>query len=603
VDAGHDSLQTITMKRITSGTAGPAQPDPAPAATASADTRARLGDMPGRPQPRRSSAPPAPRTADFNALPLDVLPSIVTQLAQRSPAEAARDIAHTAAVNKALQSAVATNQHATRCMDRVPNVRHLIEHLLSGSPDPNPRDARLCVPVLGLLSRREQAMLVRVLTSPAAHGMYHWTRHDDPFSELVPHLAELDPPLRATLVEQAIRNELAEPAAAQAIARLGRALAHLDPPLIDQLLNRATGLHTELARASAIRGLCSGLGRMNQVQREQLWRAAMALPTCRFIALRGLRAQLEHLLPEQRQQVFMQATSAGLEPWQQAQALSGLAASMEVLDQEQRQALITLGYSLPDEDGSRGEAVCALAAGVKHLQPGQRSQLVTEILGLGSAMDRSRAIAQLGAQLGHLAAGQQAELLQAAAAWRVDAKAKAVTGFAAGLQHMDPEHRRTLVTLVLGMDVDSCMAEAIGALGPQLKHLDRDLRDALVEQALRLLGHEACRNPNCRAQVRTLSAGLGAGMEALREDQHAALVAAAMDPRSLRTASHLPAVAAAIAGLSAGLRHLSKDSIAALQQAATSLEVALRSAEATGRLPRSQCTQAHTTAVFALVRA
>ena len=559
--------------------------------------------MLGRLGLRRSSASPAPRTADVGTLPEDVLVTIVTKLARRPPAEAARDIASASVVNKALRAAVATDEHARSCRPLVRNARQLIERLLGGDPDPDPEDARLCVPVLGLLSRREQATLVRVLTSHAAHDTYSWTRRDDPFSEFVPHLAALDQPLRVELVERAIRDELDETTVATAIASLGGGLAHIASPSIDRLVDTATTLSRGRSRAFAIRGLCAGWGHMNGNQRQSLWRAAMELPECRFKAIEGLGAQLKHLLPKQQEQVFEQATSLRIF-WQQGMALASLAASIEVLDDRQRQTLIMQGLSLPDDyEGSRSMVVCALAAGVEHMDPRGRIDLVGEITRLKNDTDRGSATAALGPHLKHIPARQQDQLLKAAASWPVHARVVAVQGLAAGLRHMEPDQRRQLGTLVLEMDDDRCMAQAIGALGPHLQHLDTDLRDAIVEQALRLLSHEAGLDPSRHKEVRLLSAGLGAGMEALSEEQRAALVAAALDPRSLQTHERLPAVAAAIAGLAAGRQHLSKDSFAGLVEAASSLETGLRIAAENRVLLQSECMEAQATAIFGLVKA
>jgi hypothetical protein len=96
--------------------------------------------MLGRLDLRWSSAATAPRTADFGTLPADVLGTIVTKLAQRPPAEAARDIASASVVNKAHRAAVATDEHTSSCRPLVRNARQLIERLLGGDPDPEDAD-------------------------------------------------------------------------------------------------------------------------------------------------------------------------------------------------------------------------------------------------------------------------------------------------------------------------------------------------------------------------------------------------------------------------------------------------------------------------------
>jgi hypothetical protein len=568
---------------------------------------------------------PAEPTTEFHHLKPDMLALIANKLAHGPRAEAVRDVVRLSVVNRALREAVTTDSHARRRLrDDAPlfgNARQLIKELLSGDPNPQPEEARLCLPVLGLLDRQQQATLVRALTDPASYSCDHCRSIHRAFEELVPRLAELDPPLREDLVERAIGYP-EDKIAASAIGELAGGLAHLDTPLIDRLVHRATTLRRRDWRANAIVHLSVGCGQLNPDQRQRLWQATQDLQGQHPSVMQGLGAQLKHLLPNQRTHLFEQALHLRSLN-QRAIVLTGVAASIDVLDKQQRTILFTQALSFPAGSWQRANIVCALAAGVKHMTDDERIQVVNAVRGLG--LDRDRGTAILGARLAHLEPEQQHQLLDDAAGWPDAEKATAVAGFstifvspairpvmavagfAAEVQGMEPACRRKVGNLVLGMTDDDAMARAIGALGPQLRHLDGDQRDAVVKQALRLLSSETvCGASSSDRPLRALTAGLGAGMEALRGQQRDALVAAvaAMHRHSSPGAldfRHLPAIATAIAGLASGQQHLSEAGFAALVQAASRVENDLPMARY--QLASSQHREARATVLFGLVQA
>jgi hypothetical protein len=640
-------LPAMTLDRISRGVTAPSPRDPAPpTSTPSSSTcLPRFGGLLSCLGIRRSSAPPAPRTpqirhlkpaepaTQFHDLKPDTLALIANKLAQGPRAEAVRDVVRLSVVNQALREAVTTDPQASRRrMDGpvignlIANAWQLIKDLLRGPQysDSNP-EARVCLQALGLLDRQQQATLVRILMAHAGRGIYNWTGLNNPFSELAPRLAELDPPLRAELVERAIRYE--DAIAATAIGAWGGALAHLEASSIDRLVHKATTLRQPLQRACAIRDLSAGCGHMNDTQRQHLWQATLDLQEYQGVAIQGLGAQLKHLLPDQQTRVFERALHL-TDARDRHLALIGLAASIEVLDPVRRQTLFTQALGVPAESHERAQVICALAAGLEHMTPVQRTELVVTIRESGTA----RAVAVLGAHPQHVDLQQLHQLLGDAAQWpdgdRLTALAgnadsaadrqymepagrhlPAVTGFVAGLQHMEPACRRKVGALALGLDLDRSKALAIGALGPHLKHLDEDQRHAVVEQACRLLGEEVIHRTVFGPHVRMLTTGLGAGMAALRVDQRDALAAAvaAMPVPSFSDpylTSKMRTHAEAVAGLASGQQHLSEAGFAALVQAATHLQGFIRAAMGGLSIQRemAEAMEAKATALFGLVR-
>ncbi|HET7867057.1 MAG TPA: hypothetical protein VFL86_21870 [Burkholderiaceae bacterium] len=588
------------MKPVTSSPSRPTDftPAPRPSAAASSARSSRLADLLGCLRIRR---PPAPPTT-FGDLPQEVLATIAQKLTLRPQADVA-DLVRAAAVNKALRSAVTSDPQTCKRLGMAPieqGARCLIEALLSESPEPH--GASLCLQVLNRLDAQQQVRLVRILTVPERRGRPTWTTH--PFRALSTHLPGLVRPAQEELVRAALHHQ-AEEAAAQAIGGLGSGLAHLDAGSIDTLLDKAARLSDDTARSAALGGLCAGFGAMDSGQRLHLWQHVMALPARQGRALQGLGAQLKHLDATQRSQVF-ERTMQLPASFERAMALSGLAASMEVLEAMQKEALFTQGLSLPDGfTGERQTMVCAFAASVEHLTEGQRSQVVAEIRGLGrtSREDRGAALTALGPHFGRLAHDQQGQLLEAAADWPQHARTGAVTGLANALPHMAPAHRRVVAELALGLDLGSCAARAIGALGAHLNRLDHGLRDAIVNRALQLLGGLDSDEPMPPDDVQALAAGLGAGMEALRPEQRSAVVTTALGKRSRWHYPKLPHLAAAIGGLAAGQQHMSNADRAALVQAASQLQTDLRAAVSARELSSWQCKQALATALFGLVKA
>jgi hypothetical protein len=603
----------LNIDRTSGGVAAPAHGDPAPpaATTSSSTSLPQPGGLPGSLGVRRSSAPPAPRTTEVLHLTPDVLSIIANKLAQGPRLEAARDVARLAAVDRAFRQAVTTDGQASRrLMDGPPigKARQLIKDLLSEPQDPD-LQAHLCLPVLGLLDRPQQATLVRLLTDHAGRGRYQWPLFFTPFYYIAPHVAELEPALRAELVERAIHCEDDE-IAAKAIGVMGRALAHLEDFSIDQLVHKATTLPQPLQRAHAICGLSAGWGHMNDTQRQRLWQETMALQELRghlgvVTQGFGLGAQLKHLLPDQRTRVFnlvigLPDTMVG------RRALTALAASIEVLEPEQKQTLFTTALGVPTGSRWSLQLVCALVAGMEHMSPVQRTELIGAIQERGPA----RAVADLGAHPRYVDSQQQHQLLDGAANGSDEDKATVVAGFATGLQEMEPACRRKVGALALGIDGDRSKAMAIGALGPQLKHLDEDQRHAVVEQACRLLGEEVIHPMWGSLDVQRLTSGLGAGLEALRVDQRNALAAAvaAMPLPSiddLDLATKMQTIAEAVAGLASGQQHLSEAGFAALLQAASRLESLHREFMSKPQTPQEAAAKARAaiaTALFGLVR-
>lgn len=585
------------MNRITGCLSRPADVTPAPQSQVAA-TSGRPSRLAGLFSGLRLRRPP---TA-FGDLPQEVLVTVAEKLVQGPRADVA-DLVRTAAVNKALRSALTTDPQTLRRLRLAPiehSARCLMACLLPVGPDPY--EASLCLPVLDRLKVHEQTALVRSLTVPERPGQPLWTPH--PFRVLAARLPDLARPAQVELLRR-VALQHSTPDIAPAIGGMGVGVAHLHAGDIDLLLDRAAGIHDDDARAVALCGLCAGFGPMNDPQRLRLWDGVMALESSLGRALQGLGAQLKHLDDSQRNQVFVRAMQLN-DSLESAMALSGLAASMDVLTQAQRQALVRRGLCLPNGlTGERQAMVCAFAASVEHLATNQRIELIAEILGPGAASieDRSAALAALGAHLGHLTPGQQAQLLEAAAAWPDHARAKALTGLAAALPHLAPAHRRGVADLALTMKQDPCAARAIGALGPHLKHLDDGLRDALVTHALQLLGRLDSHLIASPEDVQALAAGLGAGMAALRAEQRSALVATALGTRSRWAYPQLPKLAAAIGGLAAGQQHLSDPEHAALVQAAAHLQTDLRLAVGSQVLSSWEGTQAQAVALFGLVKA
>lgn len=521
---------------------------------------------------RRSAAPPAPRSP-FESLPEGPLGLITLALSRRPGLDACRDVFNVCRTSKTFQAAMANEVHAKRHFLRVPMVgkaQQLVRAFLSGHP--TAETTRLCLPALRLLSPRQQARLIEIQLDPESRDLHDPSGPADAFEKFAPQLAHLDKPLRAELAERASRYEDDE-AAAKAIGGLSASggLAHLDEASIERLVDTATRLKNEKWRACALSSLSRGWAHMSAAQRQRMWQAATDSRDPQAIV--GLCAQLKRLPSAQRNLLFDRVLRLP-HSLSRTEAWAGLAASVEALNPEQKQALLTRALSLPNDTLDRECVVCTLAAGVAHLDPDALSRLVDAIL----AMQSARAMAALGPALAHLPPEQQDQVLDAMADLDDEGKAVAIAGLAAAWPSLAPARRGRMVDQVLGMDSGIHLAEAIGALGPHLKHLEEGRRDAVVERALHLLGHAAARGAITQDPVLALAAGLGAGMQALRDDQRGALVdaVAAMGPhRAVGKCDfhNLKTIAAAIAGLASGQQHLSELQFKTLIEAADRLEL------------------------------
>lgn len=206
-----------------------------------------------------------------------------------------------------------------------------------------------------------------------------------------------------------------------------------------------------------------------------------------------------------------------------------------------------------------------------------------------------------------MAPKQQDQLLETVASLPCDDKAAIVAGhiphhssrierwsamqakpaMAAALPSLEPARRDKLAAIVLGIYLergDSAThytARAIGALGPHLEHLEEGRRDALLEQAMHLLGHPYTDNEVSHT-ILAMTRGLGAGLGALREDQRQALVTTVVNMDSLLPSSgqdpcfanRLMNCAEAIAGLASGQQHLSTPQFDKLIKAAGRVQAA-----------------------------
>jgi len=584
---------------------------------------------------RRSSDPPAPQTA---TLPPLVLGIIASKLSEAPPVEAQRDVVRASLASKEFQAAVAGEKPAMHRLLQAPLVqkaRKLAEKL-AGSNDPQPSQRDLCVTALELMDRQHQEWVISSVLSGSSQS-----DDDDRFCEdikqteiyqvydkLAPRLAHLDKTLQTKLVTKAAA--LPYPAdAAMAAGGLGGGLAHLDPPLIDWLVDVATGQPSEIRRAQlypfaggnfaflknlnehwraqAIRALSAGLAHMNPHQRQRMYEAATRIgePQHQGWVLEGLGGEMKYLPPKQQDELFERASLLS-DPAHLAHALAGLARSIDVLSEERTETVLAAALQLPERNDAerkrKRDVVCALATQVEHLTPTQRERLVARILSGRSCNE----IEALGPGLGHLPPEQQDQLLETVASLSRYDKAAIVAGhtptpssrigwsalqakpaMAAALPSLAPARRDKVAAIVLGIYLerdDSAThytARAIGALGPHLKHLEEGRRNALLEQAMLVLGHphtESWRPHTIQAMTR----GLGTGLGALREDQRQALVTTVVNMDSLLPSSgrdpsfanRLMNYAEAIAGLASGQQHLSTLEFKELIEAADRMQAA-----------------------------
>ena len=580
---------------------------------------------------RCSPGPPAPRTAAFSDLPADALGLIAHKLSEGPLTEAGRHLANASMTNRALRAAVAGDDHARRCLLRAKlqaKARQLAGSLLSGNPGAN--QARLCLPFLGLLNLPEQTKLVGVLMDRTTYDPGRFPSVYI-FKQLVPHLANMDPLLHAKLAIEATRYT-EDHSVSLAIQGLSGGLAHLDEPSIGQLLDKATRLHGIADRASALRSLSRGLDHMNPNQQQRLLQAAMrvAMQVAMTIEDRvaqdrvnaGLCAQLKHLPPSERDRLFNWAINVpnGSTVW--PKVVKGLAASAGVLEQRQKETLLTkvldptsCSSFIVAQHTKRG--IRALAAHMEHLEPDQRLRLVNWTL---QHFRGDVAPASLVSGLKHMAPHQQDQLLEAAANVPPSEQGRVVMDFVAALPSLEPAHCGKVVALTLGIvngwrhEDEDARAQAMGALGPHLKHLEEDHRNTVAERALRMLENYALPTDLLMwTDVPALTLGLGAGMEALQNDLRDKLVNAvaafAFNPHLFRHKDEyrhsvsVEKIAGAIAGLASGWRHLSGPQFQTLIDAASRLEERIEQARREGRMSSVICDKLKAKLIFGLTTA
>jgi hypothetical protein len=255
---------------------------------------------------------------------------------------------------------------------------------------------------------------------------------------------------------------------------------------------------------------------------------------------------------------------------------------IDVLDDAHKDTVFTHAITMSDELSKREakrEALCTLAAKMEILKPDQCSRLADEIL----RREQKEEIAALWRGIKHLTDPQLNRLLVVTSRMDSIGKSMAVPRLAEGLQAMDPSRRGEVVAklaaIVLAMPGGKFVPELIGTLGPHLKLLGEEKRNALVKRAVEILGHLSLPYPHApsSASIQALTRGLGAGLGALSADPRQELVTAVakLDPNTPEPGyarPSPPAVAEAIAGLALGGHHLDDSQFKTLVDAADEFE-------------------------------
>jgi hypothetical protein len=513
-------------------------------------------------QGRRSSGQPAPRSAlpprDAwrDVMPHDVLKHIAGKVYQGPPREAARNLAAMSSANSAFRSAadeVASPPLRQMCATLAWGVAHRVE---------DAADALHYLPALRVLGPQEQARLVDVLLDPQRHGgVLDGPR--EAVRQLAPHMAELDPPLQARLVDWAT-GHADEEEAAKAIEALGDGLASLSADRVSQLVAKATGLGEARWRARAIRGVSPGLPRLDVDRQKAVWAAGTGIPDPQYlpVALEGLCPQLQHLPEDRRNQAFdwiMQLPQRG------PGVVAGLASSLPRLDPQRRDAVFKEAVRLLDQAGPDPlalelDVLPPLVAHLELLHPDQRNQLVDKVLALTSKHLRATGIAAFGGALEHLDLQPQDALFHAAARLgRRHPNAEVWAGLAKGLRALPADRKDHVVDQVLRIGGSSA-AVAVGALAGQLEHLPQAQCIRVAEKAILLLRHNGLDEEEAQA----LASGLGTGLGALPDPWRRTVVDAVADLRPPQPFVHddfdhrrwTRVLPAAITGLATGVQAL-----------------------------------------------
>lgn len=442
-----------------------------------------------------------------------------------------------------------------------------------------PNRAVQCIPLLPLLNSGQRGKLVDVVVDKRNYGdsaTWNYGGGTDwagvragNVGKMAQRLDHLEEPHRTRLVETAIGFG-AGTHAAVAISGFGTKLACLSMALRGQLVDKAVSLTEEKDRAAAIAGLSAGLAHLDAAQKDKLLTAAVNIEDglWKGTAIAGLCKGWKHLNTAQQATLFNEVTNLPVS-WR-AQAIENLRSSLKDLGGEQWNTLVATTFDLLNQHPLWAPpAVCGLAAGLDRLTLQQRDTLVTESMARLNGEDKAKVIAALGARLADLTPAQQDQLLDAAAGLDTDsAKAQAIAGLAAGLACLDKARQDRVIGMALGISDNGSRAKAIAALAARLGDLEHEQHKTVVEASIALFKAEASDKETYRA----LGTGLGTGLRHLEPDLRNALISTLTRTLSTHEKRLRPFIAKAIAGLGAGRPHLDETEYQALIAAATRLQ-------------------------------
>jgi len=438
----------------------------------------------------------------------------------------------------------------------------------------------LHIPVLPLLGRKQRAHLVvncALHANVSGGGGDPFRRLAEGISYAAKGVAHLDKDLQAKVVDGAIKST-GEALFVSVLGELCTQLAHLDETWRNQLADKAMGLREEARRSEAIGAFGAGLADLGREKQQDLLNAAIAISDAvlRGLAIAGLCKGLKSLHADEREILLAKAIQLPMGAGR-ALAFEHLGTSLQVLSAEQRATLVRGALTLLDQGPFAFEfnAISGLAAGLEHLEPHQIDALVSASTARFRVVGADKAFAALGTNLRHLTEAQQDQLLAAVTHPdnRLNDVGIALAGLAAGLASLGMSARKDrlgdrLVDMALRLPGHD-KAQVLAALGANLGSLRQDRHKDLVDAAMGLF--EDGRDLSNSSDIRTLSAGLGAGWEHLSPKLRSALVDTISRTQSSESPQKVNHAAATIAGLGAALPYLREPQFEALLDAAARL--------------------------------
>lgn len=294
-------------------------------------------------------------------------------------------------------------------------------------------------------------------------------------------IPDLPEELRNLLVSALIRVfEVPDdcPPAEVAFASLALMLRHLTGEQKERIVNAATKLRPPSQLVEALEGLVVAMGELTDDQRRRLLNSGLNNVPPQFVApaVIALAAGMPHF-DDQNFDRLIHSLRTMDHPMQALAAIKVSASEMAKLRGDRSQRLVSAALDL-QTSYARKKALVALARQIVHLDAADGNRIIQAATGLHVARDRCEVLSVLAPEAPQ-------SVFDHIRALPAQVRHEALAPLATRLSSLYDYQRQDLIKDILATG-DQYKADLLAALGPNVDHLTREERDAVLAAAMEL---------------------------------------------------------------------------------------------------------------------